>query len=229
MSLDLFFVPKKPSFEQLRAPDFVPTPALTRTRRKLVADLIADFPGTRLEGSEAQGHLLDFPLGDMSLMPVYVSWSLHGVTDEAPVHEVVSWFLTHGHVCEDPQDAGFANRDLKRGSERSTLASFDELEGAHFVGVRLQREWGNGIGLDWLLADGSSASVDFVFFRHCCLPDLAALVDQRVIGVHLEQGQSELGQYDTLRLFFPAGMELTLENAVYRKSTIVRAPPRKAR
>jgi len=228
MALDLFFVPRKPSFEQMRAPDFAPTPAMARTRCKLVADLIADFPGTRLDGSEAHGHLLDFPLGDLSLMPGYVSWSLHGVTDEAPVHEVVSWFLAHGHVCEDPQDAGFANRDLKRGNERSTLESFDELEGALFVGLRLQREWGYGVGLDWLLADGSSASVDFVVFRHCRLPDLAAMVEQRVIGVHLEQGQPELGQYDTLRLFFPDDMELTLENAVYRKSTVVRAAPRKA-
>lgn len=225
MSLDLFFVPRKPAFEQLREPGFSPTPGMIRARRKLVGDLISAFPGTRLQGSESSGSLADFPRGELSLHPGYVSWSLHGVADEAPVREVVSWFLQHGHVCEDPQDAGFANRDLRRGSVRSAIESFEELVGAQFVGLRLQREWGFGIGLDWLLADGCPASIDF-FFGRCLMPDIAELVEQRVSAVHLEPGRAELGEYDTLHIFFPGDIKATLEKAIYRKSTVVRTETR---
>lgn len=221
MSLDLYFVPRKPAFEQLRSPGFEPTAAMIRARRKLVDDLIAAFPGTHLQGSASSGTLAEFPRGDMTLHPGFVSWSLHGVSDEAPVHEVVSWFLQHGHVCEDPQDAGFANRGLRRGSVRSTIESFEELVGAQFVGLRLQREWGFGVGLDWVLADGSPASLEF-FFGHCLMPDIGKLVEQRVSGVHLEPGNAELGEYDTLHVFFPGDIELTLEKAIYRKSTVIR-------
>lgn len=137
------------------------------------------------------------------------------------MHEIVSWFLQHGHVCEDPQDAGFANRDLKRGSVRATIESYEELVGAQFVGLRLQREWGFGLGLDWLLADGSPATID-LFFSRCQLPDLGELVEQRVSGVHLEPGRPELGEYPTLHVFFPGNIEITIEKAIYRKSAVIR-------
>lgn len=217
MALDLFFVAKKPDYAQLRADDFAPPPAMLRARRKLLAELIEAFPGTRLEGSDTHGHLVGFPRGELHVMPGYLGWSLHGVTDTEPLHEIVNWFHKRGLVCEDPQDAGFGNRDLKRGVERSTLSSFEELVGAAFVGVRLMREWNHGIGFDWELADGSQAAVQFVHFQGCRLPDLQPLVMQRVIGVHFETGH-----FDTLRVFFPDDRELLLEGAIFQKSVVVR-------
>lgn len=224
MSLDLFFVPRKPTFEERRATDFKPNPGMTRVRKTLVADLVADYPPTRLEGDETVGYLADFPLGDLRLTAGYVSWTLHGVTDEAPVHAVVDWFFRHGHVCEDPQDAGFANRYLKPGSERVTLDSYEDLVGGKFVGLRLQREWGYGLGLDWLLADGSTCSIDFVTFRACRLPDVGPLVEQTVVGIDLQRGDASQGVYDTLRVFFPDDRELVVENAVCRKTVVIRLP-----
>jgi hypothetical protein len=227
MSLDLFFVPRKPAFKQLRDSDFSPTPAMLRARKKLVANLISEFPTTQLQGTETEGSLVDFPRGEMTFFPGYILWSLHAVTDEEPVHAVVSWFLQQGHVCEDPQDAGFANRDLNRGSVRTTIESYEDLVGAQFIGLSLQREWGFGMGTAWLLADGSSASIDF-FFARCHLPELGELVDQRVSGVHLEPGRPERGEYPTLRVLFPGDLEITIEKAIYRKSTVTGAAARKS-
>ncbi|MGQ0801664.1 MAG: hypothetical protein ACT4NL_16320 [Pseudomarimonas sp.] len=217
MSLDLFFVSRKPAFSELRAADFTPTPAMQRARKKLIKELIEAFPGTRLEGNESKGHFADFPRGDLSVMPGYLSWSGHGVTDQAPIHDLVTWFREHGLICEDPQDAGFGNRDLKRDEERTELESFEELVGAAFVGVRYMREWGNGISFDWILADGCAANVQFVHFQKCCLPDLGPLVKQQVIGVHFETGH-----FNTLRVFFPDDQELLLEGAIFKQSSVVR-------
>ena len=130
---------------------------------------------------------------------------------------MVSWFLKNGLVCEDPQDAGFGNRDLKRGEERTTLDSFEDLVGAALVDVRFMREWGNGLGFDWELADGSAAPVQFVHFQSCRIPKLGQLVKQRVMGVY-----SETGHFDTLRVFFPNEEEILLEGAVFQKSVVVR-------
>jgi hypothetical protein len=223
MSLDLFFVTRKPAFSELRDADFTPTPAMLRARRKLFKELVEAFPGTRLEGDETRGHFVDFPRGELSVLPGHLSWCGHGVTDEAPIHEMVAWFRDHGLICEDPQDAGFGNRDLKRGEERTSLESFEELVGAALVGVRFMREWGNGLGFDWELADGSRAAVQFVHFQSCHLPDLGRLVTQRVIGVHFESDH-----FDTLRLFFPGDLELRLEGAIFQKSVVVRKAPAQA-
>lgn len=218
MALDLSFVPRKLTLADATSPDLVVTPAMRRARRKLVDDLLAAHPGTRLEGDPTQGHLADFPRGELSFRPGYVDWALHGVEDAAPIHAIVNWFHERGLVCEDPQDAGFANRDLKRGEQRSTLTSFEDLVGAEFIGVRLLREWVSGIATEWTLADGSHALVQFVRFESCRLPDLGPLLTKKVIGVHFESGP-----FDTLRVFFESDLEFGLEGAVFQKSVVKRS------
>jgi hypothetical protein len=221
MSLDLFFVPRKPEFATLRAPDFKPTPYLLRARTKLIGEITEHWPGTTLHGSTVDGRIAGFPRGELSLAPGYVAWSLHGVEDAAPIHDIVNWFFERGYVCEDPQDSGFANRELKRGQARTTLESFDELVGAQFVGVRLLREWVRGLATDWILADGSTALVQFVTFRACAVPDLGRLLDERVLAVDYESRQ-----FDRMVVYFSGDLELTLEGAIFQKSNVVRVAPK---
>ena len=217
MSLDLFFVPRKPDFATLRAPDFKPTPYLLRARTRLIVEIAEQWPGTTLVGDSANGHFAGFPRGELSLAPGYIAWSLHGVDDPSPIHDIVNWFFDHGYICEDPQDSGFANRDLKRGQSRTTLESFDELIGAQFVGMRLLREWVRGLATDWVLADGSTAMVQFVTFRACTVPDPGRLLDERVLAVDYESGR-----FDRMVVYFSGDLELTLEGAIFQKSNVVR-------
>lgn len=219
MSLDLFFVAKKPDFATLRAADFAPTPALLRARRKLIDAICAHWPGTTLVGDPSRGHLAGFPVGELTLAPGYLSWSLHGVEDEAPIHAIVNWFLAQQMVCEDPQDAGFGNRDLKRGQQRDTLESFDELVGAQFVGVRLLRDWVSGLATEWILADGSVASVQFAHFRASTLPDLGLLIGSRVVAVDYQT----TGQVYRLIVRFSGDLEWVIDDAIFHKSSVVRA------
>lgn len=218
MALDLSFVPRKLTLAEAAAPDLVVTPAMRKARRKLVDELLAAHPGTRLEGDPMQGHLVDFPRGELSLRPGTVDWSLHGVEDSAPIHALVNWFHARGLVCEDAQDAGFGNRDLKRGEQRNALGSFEELVGAEFIGLRLLREWVSGIATEWTLADRSHALVQFVHFESCRVPDLGRLLKNKVIGVHFETGH-----FDTLRVFFDGDLEFSLERAVFQKSVVTRS------
>ena len=217
MALDLSFVPRKMTLAAASAADLVVTPAMRKARRKLVDELLAEHPGARLEGDPMQGYIADFPRGELSLRPGFLDWSLHGVEDTAPIHAIVGWFHDRGLVCEDFQDAGFGNRDLKRGEQRTTLESFEELVGAEFLGVRLLREWVAGIATEWNLADGSHALVQFVRFEACRLPDLGPLLTKKVIGVHFETGH-----FDTLRVFFQDDLEFSLEGAVFQKSIVKR-------
>ncbi len=73
MSLDLFFVSRKPAFSELRETDFAPTPAMLRAREKLFKELIDAFPGSRLEGNETRGYFADFPHGELTVMPGHLN------------------------------------------------------------------------------------------------------------------------------------------------------------
>ncbi len=215
MSLDLFFVPRKLTLDQARSADFDPTPAMLRSRRKLLEELLDAYPGSRIEGDPMQGRISDFSHGEIALAPGYLFWSLHGVTDEAPIHEIVTWFHAQGMVCEDPQDAGFGNRDLKRGEARVKLNSFDDLIGARLSGIRLLREWGSGILTEWTLADGHYALIQFVRFETCRLPDFGKLLESKVIGVYFDSQQ-----FDTLKVYFENDLELVLEGGVFQKWSV---------
>ncbi len=222
MSLDLFFVPRKPTFEERRCAAFAPTPATTRFRRKVLTEFPAAYPGASLEGDINNGRIANFS-GDMDLHPGYIFWSQHGVTDVEPVHAVVKWFHAHGFVCEDPQDAGFGNRDLKSGEERVTLHHWEELIGSAFIGIRLLPEWSAGIAMEWTLADGSHAVVQFVRFELCQLPDLGLLLTRKVISTSFQTCDPvTLLGFDTLRVLFEGDLELLLEGGVFQKSVVTR-------
>ena len=215
MALDLFFLPRKLSLDEARSQDFTPTPAMLRARRKLIAKLLEDYPGSSIEGDPMQAHVANFPRGEMTLTPGYIAWTLHGASDESPIHEIVAWFHDQDMVCEDPQDAGFGNRDLKRGASRRQLNSFEDLVGGQFSGIRLLREWVAGLLTEWNLADGSYALIQFVHFRNFRLPDIGALVAAKVIGVHFESRE-----FDTLKVYFENDLELVLEGAVFQKWSV---------
>lgn len=220
MSLDLFFVPRKPDFATLRDPGHEPTRAQTNARARLVKALLAAFPGTELNGNANSGFIAGFPRGELSLLPGYISWTMHGVGDVEPIHEIVNWFHAENWVCEDPQDAGFANRDVPRGGKRTTLRDWNELEGARFVGLRLKREWVAGLAMEWLLADGGTADIHFVGFNGLHMPDLHVLLETRVLSVVATEETKVTG--DSLRIYFEQDVEMFLYGALYQKSSIVR-------
>lgn len=215
MALDLFFLPRKLSIEEVRSSDFVPTPASIRARKKLLAKLLEAHPGSTIEGDPMQGRVANFGLGVLTLTPGFLSWSLHGVTDESPIRDIVDWFHDQDMVCADPQDAGFDNRDLKRGARRSGLTSFEDLVGARFSGIRLLREWVSGIVTEWTLADGSYALIQFVCFRTCRLPELGRLLENPVIGVNYETEE-----FSTLTVYFEHDLELVLEGLAFQKWSV---------
>ncbi len=216
MALDLFFLPRKLTLDVVRSTDFMATPAMARSRNTLIEALLAAHPGSRVEGDPLQGRIADFSHGEMTLTPGYLSWSLHGVTDEAPIREIVDWFHARDMVCEDPQDAGFGNRDLERGARRTTLSSFDDLIGGHLLGIRLLREWGSGILTEWTLALGGHAQIQFVRFESCRLPDLGRLLGSKVIGTYYETEDS----FRTLHVYFENDLELTLQGAIFQKWSV---------
>lgn len=240
MALDLFFVAPTPAFDALSRPDFRPGRGEAAARRKLVTELLAVHAGASLRGDALNG-AIDGLNGEFSLRPGAIHWCLHHVDDVAPVRAMVDWFFARGLVCEDPQGAGFGNRegagDMSRpaagattskptgkstgktaskktgavsAARRETLAGFDELLGAQFLGLRLERAWGSSVVLDWLLADGSRAVVDFVHFVACRVPDLAALVGSRATAVDFQTGDA----FDLLRLRFDDGLELAVEGVL---------------
>ena len=217
MALDLFFAARKPAFVELRAADFSPTPTMLRARRKLIKALESHYSPCRLEGGEISGTMIDFPRGELSLFPGYLHWSLHGVEDEAPIRKIVDWFLEQNFVCIDPQGAGFDNRVNKAASRR--LLSFEELVGAMLLGVRLDRNYGFGLGLDWQLADGSIANIEIITFKRCLLPDLGRLVELPVHYVDFEAAKTPTG-FANLVVNFADDLELRVEELVYRTSRV---------
>ena len=216
MALDLFFVPSKPGFSELGSADFKPTPSMLKARRKVVDALLEAFPGTQLQGEVTEGYIDGFPRGELTLQPGRIHWSLHHVDDVAPIHEVVDWFLAHGLVCEDMQDAGFGNRESRTVENDEPLESLDALVGAQLLGFRFDRNWSTAIMFEWTLADGRLVRMRFHHLGTCRLPDLTPLVAATVVEAHLESSTIS----HTLSVRFSDGSELTMFDAVFDKALV---------
>ncbi|MGE4072103.1 MAG: hypothetical protein AB7E72_13110 [Lysobacterales bacterium] len=221
MSLCLCFVPAGVEFEDVDKPDYKASRSVRSARSKILKQLIEAYPGTEAPTNMESGLLTGFPRGEMMLAPGFLSWSLHGVTDEAPIRAIVDWFLRRGWYCVDPQDAGFGNREAMTEALPDTLKDYDELIGAQLSGLRLEREWGSGLALDWLMADGRMAHLRFATFVNGQLPDLAELLDHSVSAVHVDDTQ--IGRYGhDFTIVLSNGHELKLGGAVYRSCILTR-------
>lgn len=216
MALDFFFVPRKPGFSELGSLDFKPTPSMLKARKKVVSALLEAFPGTQLQGEVIDGYIDGFPRGELTLQRGRIHWSLHHVDDVAPLHEVVDWFLAHGLICEDMQDAGFGNRKSRILKDDEPLESFDALVGAQLLGFRFDRNWSTAIMFEWTLADGRLVRMRFHHLGTCRLPDLSPLVEATVVEAHLES--SRINNAVTVR--FSDGGELTMVDAVFDKALV---------
>lgn len=216
MALDLFFVPRKPGFSELGSADFKPTPSMLKARKKVVSALLEAFPGTQLQGEAVEGYIDGFPLGELTLQRGRIHWSLHHVDDVAPIQEVVDWFLAHGLVCEDMQDAGFGNRESRTVEDDELLESFDVLVGAQLLGFRFDRNWSTAIMFEWILADGRLVRMRFHHLGTCRLPDLSPLVEATVVEVHVESSRLN----DNVAVRFSDGGELTMVDAVFDKALV---------
>lgn len=221
MSLDLFFHPRKTDFDSVRAADYSLTPTQLRARRKQIDALLARYPQSRLVGDCTQGHIADFPVGELQIFPGYLHLSFHGGAEGLDrVRAVVDGLAKDGWLCEDPQDAGFATGSPAR------MQSFDELLGARFTGLSLMREWLCGIALDLSWDgdedDGRTARVEFVRASSCTLPDPLSLLKARVVKVDYGEGATE---FDDLRLDFDSGAVLQIHGCILHKGVI--SPPRR--
>lgn len=225
MSLDLFFHPRKSDFASVRAPDFVPTPAQQRARRKLIDALLVRYPGCTLGGDIERGWLQEFPHGELSWFPGYLYLSVHGHPDPEVLHAFVDALEADGLVCFDPQDAGFATGSPAR------IESFDGLIGSRFVGIRLLRDWVSGIALELAWDgdedDGRVAQLEFAHALGCTLPDPMKLLKARVTRVDPEGPFNQIECFDYLDLHFDNGVVLAVRGCVYHKGTI--SPPRRRR
>lgn len=204
MALDLYLHPRKTPLESLRAPDYVPTPARQRAQRQALDKLLARHPECGLVGEAMRGCVEGF-LGELTVHPGYLHWCLHGDVDSEAVVALVEAFESDGWFCTDPQGAGFGTGT--RGGKR--LEDWDELIGAEFVGLELQRDWGARLVLDFELADGRPVRLDFMHFGVCTLPELGSLLKARVVSV-----AHESGQFDTLTILFDNAQRLAVEGCV---------------
>jgi hypothetical protein len=221
MSLCLCFVPAGIEFDDACKADYKPSKAVRSARSKILKQLIEAYPGTEPPTNTMTGSLNGFPRGEMALTPGFIAWSLHGVTDETPIRAIVDWFLHRGWYCVDPQDAGFGNRQALTDEQPDTLKDYDELIGAQLVSLRLEREWGSGLALEWLMADGRTANLRFATFVNGQLPDLSELLDYSVSEVRVED--TRVGRFGhDFSITLSSGRELKLGGAIYRTCTITR-------
>lgn len=191
MALDLFFVAKKLDYAQARDPQFAPNAAQLRARRKLL-DAIAARYGARIGHDTTDGLLVDFPRGELVAHPGYFHWSLHGVDDTAPISEIVDWFAEQGLVCEDPQGAGFGNRERKKAKTQENLNDFDVLAGARLHAIELSEPPLHGLLLSWMLADGRLAELAFIHHVRCDVPtNVTALIADTLASVAVEPGSTQ--------------------------------------
>lgn len=119
MALDLFFVPKKLDPAVAQARDFKTSAAQQRARCTLLEAIGEQFAGAAIDAAAIDGPVSDFPLGELVAHPGYLHWSLHGRIENEPVQTVVDWFLEQGLICDDPQQAGFGNRERPQGRRAS--------------------------------------------------------------------------------------------------------------
>jgi len=213
MSLDLFFVAKKVDFADARAAGFFASDAQLRARRKLLKAIAEHFDGAAIGGKVTDGTIAGFPRGEMTAYPGHLHWSLHGVQTREPIEAIVNWFYEQDMICEDPQDAGFGNRESVRGKEH--LRDWDALVGARLVSIELSDPGVTGLILTWRLADGRDAQLIFINHKRCEVPtDLTALIRDRVIAVvreptdFFEVGGKRVALSDDMRFLFASGAEI---------------------
>ena len=123
-----------------------------------------------------------------------------------------------GWTCSDPQDAGFGSES--RIGKR--LADWDELIGAEFVGLALQRDWGARVALDFELADGRPVRLDFMHFGSCQVPELSMLLKARLMSV-----THETGKFDSVDMVFDNGQRLAVSGCVPNGGVIGPKPRRR--
>lgn len=213
MSLDLFFVARKQDFAEARAAGFFASDAQVRARRKLLKAIAAQFDGAAIGGKATDGAITNFPHGELTAYPGYFHWSLHGVDAREPIEAVVDWFYEQDLICEDPQDAGFGNRERLRGKEN--LDDFDALIGARLIAIELSDPGVTGLILTWHLADGRHAQLSFIHHKSCVVPsDMTALIRDTVAEVVYEPtefqtiGGKQVALSDDLRFVFASGAEI---------------------
>lgn len=213
MSLDLFFVARKQDFAEVRAAGFFASDAQLRARRKLLKAIAAQFDGAAIVGKATDGTVAGFPLGELTAYPGYLHWSLHGVDAREPIAAAVDWFYEQDLICEDPQDAGFGNRERLRG--RQNLDDWNALVGARLVAIELSDPGVTGLILTWHLADGRAAQLVLIHHTACAVPaDLTALIRDSVAEVVCEPtnfttiGGQQVALGDDLRFVFASGAEI---------------------
>lgn len=217
MALDLFLHPRKTTLESLRDPGHVASPARQRAQRKAVEAFLARHPESSLIGDAVRGRVDGF-IGELTIHPGYLHWCLHGEVDTDAVLALVEAFEGDGWTCSDPQDAGFGSES--RIGKR--LADWDELIGAEFVGLALQRDWGARVALDFELADGRPVRLDFMHFGSCQVPELSMLLKARLISV-----THETGKFDSVDMVFDNGQRLAVSGCVPNGGVIGPKPRRR--
>ncbi|MBK8070200.1 MAG: hypothetical protein IPK27_22110 [Rhodanobacteraceae bacterium] len=217
MALDLYLHPRKTILDSLRAPDHAATPARQRAQRKALDALLARHPECTLVGDPLRGRVDGF-MGELTVHPGYLHWCLHGEVDTDAVQALVEAFEADGWTCTDPQDAGFGSE--ARADKR--LADWDELIGAEFVGLALQRDWGARVVLDFQFADGRPVRLDFMHFGACQLPELGTLLQARLVSV-----THEAGKFDSVSMVFDNGQRLAVEGCVPNGGVIGAKPRRR--
>lgn len=234
MALDLFFVPAKLEYADARDPEFLPNAAQRRARRKVLDAIAAHFDGAQIGEAASEGLVVGFPLGELVAHPGYFHWSLHGAADAAPVAAVVEWFREQGLVCEDPQNAGFGNRERKKGKVQESLNDFDVLAGARLHAIELSEPPLHGLLLSWILADGRLAELAFIHHLRCDVPaNVTALIPDRLAAVSVEPGRVQEigGQRRTMdenyRFTFESGGEVVVQGGVAKSFVAKPAPPSK--
>ncbi|WP_257386500.1 hypothetical protein [Tahibacter caeni] len=224
MALDLFFVPRKQDFAEARADGFEASDAQLRARHKLLKALAARFDGASIAGKADVGTVEGFLAGTLVARPGYLQWSLHGAGagDVDAINTVVDWFHEQGLVCEDPQDAGFSNRN--RGGGRENLGDWNALVGARLAGIELSDPGISGLNLNWALGDGRHAQLCFVHHRSCEVPpDLTALIRDTIAEVVFTPGPLD----DDFRFVFAGGAEIRCAGAVVKSFFAEPAPKSK--
>lgn len=213
MALDLYFHPPRLALETLRAPDYRLSPARQRAQRTLVQGLLARHPDCTLQGDALQGTLSGFP-GQLSLYPGYLHWSLHGEVDRDAVLAVVEALEADGWHCTDPQEAGFDSRSRRA----QALRHWDQLLGARFVGLSLDRNWGARLRIDVEWPDGRSAQADLMHIGRARIPELSTLLHATLSAVDVQGGT-----FEDIELRFDNGETLRLEGCVSNGGTLTPA------
>lgn len=213
MSLDLFFVARKVDFADARATGFFASESQLRARRKLLKAIAMRFDGAAIDGRATDGTIVGFPRGELIAYPGYLHWSLRGVEAREPIEAIVEWFHEQDMICEDPQNAGFGNRERVRGKE--PLHDWDVLVGARLVSIELSDPSVVGLILSWRLADGRDAQVIFINHKRCEVPaDLTALIRDSVAAImceptdFFEVGGKRVALSDDMHFVFASGAEI---------------------